>query len=248
MEKWKPIFINEEKTNYEVSNKGRVRNIERLHWKTGGVLTPKFNKHNGYESYGIVVDGVPHYKYAHRLVAIAFLEKPEEADFVNHIDGNKRNNVISNLEWVNRRENMRHAFENNLVSSVQEVKVYSLKGDLIGHYHSISEALRKLGIKEDQYNNRINIYGTQSHGYQWRRVGVDDHIPVKDIYDEWIALDGCVQLTLDGEFVKHYEKVAHAYKELNKPDNGLISQVCRNNRKTAHGYRWMYAKEYYKTN
>ena len=246
MEIWKTIKIDNEETRYEVSNKGRVRHIDKLHWKTGGILKPKHNKYNGYESYGLVHRKANKYKYAHRLVATYFIENPNNLKEVNHKDGNKRNNEVSNLEWIDRVSNTRHAFKNQLGGNVQQVKVYSLKGDYIGEFHSISEALRVLGVKEDSYNNRINVRSEQSHGYQWRRVGIDDDIPVKNIYDKWVSLGGCVQLTLDGEFIRQYETIADACKELGVINNGLISQACKNNRKKAYGYKWAYAKEYFK--
>jgi hypothetical protein len=46
MEKWKRIYINNEETNYEISNFGRCRNTNKLGWKTKGILSPKFNKQN----------------------------------------------------------------------------------------------------------------------------------------------------------------------------------------------------------
>jgi hypothetical protein len=55
----------------------------------------------------------------HRLVADAFLEKPDWATEINHIDGNKRNNCASNLEWSTRSNNLKHAFKNGLLKSMR---------------------------------------------------------------------------------------------------------------------------------
>lgn len=50
----------------------------------------------------------------HRVIAITFLNKPEGMNEVNHIDGNKENNNVTNLEWSNRSKNLKHAFANGL--------------------------------------------------------------------------------------------------------------------------------------
>lgn len=52
----------------------------------------------------------------HRLVAETYIENPDNKPFINHIDGNKLNNTVSNLEWVSSKENMIHAAENNLLN------------------------------------------------------------------------------------------------------------------------------------
>jgi len=53
-------------------------------------------------------------KYIHRLKAFAFIDNKQNSKEVNHIDGNKLNNEINNLEWVTSKENKEHAFKNNI--------------------------------------------------------------------------------------------------------------------------------------
>ena len=90
MEMWKEI---EELPGYLVSNKGRVMKSE-----TGQIMV--LSKNGGYERITIS-------KHVHRLVAKAFLEEPEHKGrtWVDHIDGNRSNNDISNLRWVTPSEN-----------------------------------------------------------------------------------------------------------------------------------------------
>lgn len=59
-------------------------------------------------------------RLVHRVILSAFINQPKEKEFVNHIDGNKSNNSLNNLEWCNRSENLKHAYLHNLKSSKGE--------------------------------------------------------------------------------------------------------------------------------
>lgn len=72
-------------------------------------------KPGGYEFVGLRNPmGECSYKMVHRLVAEAFINNPENLPEVNHLDGNKRNNAVENLEWCNRSRNARHGFETGI--------------------------------------------------------------------------------------------------------------------------------------
>lgn len=104
---------------YQVSNKGNVRNIGYMHGGFGGtikiecnrLLTPTDNG-NGYLIVGLQVNHKRKNHYVHRLVADAFLAKPVGKSYVNHIDYNKKNNDVSNLEWCTQVENIDHSKPN----------------------------------------------------------------------------------------------------------------------------------------
>ena len=102
------VYINGIKTNYIVSTYGNVYNI-----KTGNLLKP-FKLSKGYLGVNIFIDGKSHTKKVHRLVAEAFIPNPYNKSQVNHIDGDKTNNNITNLEWCTCKENCIHAEVNNL--------------------------------------------------------------------------------------------------------------------------------------
>lgn len=92
--------------DYMVSNKGRVLNTKTNRFRKFGI-----NLH-GYE-YLVIGRGKgvkPKTINVHRLVALAFLEKIEGKGEVNHIDFNRANNNVTNLEWVTHSENMRHSY------------------------------------------------------------------------------------------------------------------------------------------
>lgn len=125
MEIWRPIIGYE--GLYEVSNFGNVRSIDhsantniRFNSKRiirGRVL--KLNlKNNGYYNVDLCREGKISSKSVHRLVAEAFLPNPDCLRVVNHIDGCKTNNHVSNLEWVTYRENHWHAREHSLLENI----------------------------------------------------------------------------------------------------------------------------------
>lgn len=247
MEKWKRIVIQNKETNYEVSNFGRCRNITRLNSKNKGIIKPKINGKTGYCQYSFSINGDKHYRYAHRLVAEYFLPKPKDGqDEVNHKDGNKENNHHTNLEWCSKQENMKHAFSHELVQNTQkQVQVYTLSGEFVGRYVSISEAYRELGLPTT-WNSNFDIDKRQSRGFQFR-FDSDDDKPIEDITNTCKYYScGLVQLTMQGEFIKEYETMTLAYAELGVKDNGVISQVCKGRRKSYKGYKWMYSRDYFK--
>ena len=98
MELWKDI---EGFENYQVSSWGKVRGAN-------GILKPYRNK-KGYLKVGLMKNGKCNKKRVNRLVAMAFIENPNNYPFVDHIDGNKENNSITNLRWVTDQQNKEHA-------------------------------------------------------------------------------------------------------------------------------------------
>lgn len=103
---------------YEVSTHGRVRSMPRTVVRSDGttqyfksrILKPGRNR-NGYLH--VTIGKV---KNIHRLVAKTFIPNPHNLPQVNHKDGNKENNCVWNLEWVNHQANMQHASKNGLAS------------------------------------------------------------------------------------------------------------------------------------
>lgn len=89
--------------NYLVNENGEIKSK-----KKNKLLKPTKKSH-GYCEVTLYQDGKPHYKRVHRLVAQTFIENPHNYPVVNHIDGDKTNNHVSNLEWCTVSENTYHA-------------------------------------------------------------------------------------------------------------------------------------------
>ena len=92
---------------YEISDTGLIRN------RFGKLMKTNYDKF-GYERLTLNCKGHSKTLKIHQLVANAFLVKPEGAEVVNHIDGNKKNNDLSNLEWTTQSENLSHAIRTGL--------------------------------------------------------------------------------------------------------------------------------------
>lgn len=139
MEEWKPV-VNAK--NYEVSNKGRVRNI-----LTGLVLKPGIDRY-GYEKLHLRKnDGSNYYATIHRLVALAWLPNDDENKFqINHKDGNKLNNYLENLEWASAKENVVHSYVHLLNGNTSHVTLKNIETGEQSDFKSIKELGRHLGM------------------------------------------------------------------------------------------------------
>ena len=125
---WKPF-----NTEVEVSNFGNVRTIDRkvkyadkyINAK-GKVLKPAIDK-KGYLRVAFKHLGKHSTFKVHRLVAEVFLSNELNKPMVNHKDGNKQNNNVSNLEWATNSENIKHAFDNGLIKAKKSIESHRTK-------------------------------------------------------------------------------------------------------------------------
>ena len=110
------------------------------------ILKPA-GKNDGYLSVVLSKDGIKTTRNIHRCVAVAFLDNPNQFTQVNHIDGNKSNNNISNLEWCNASHNAIHAFRMGLkpckltINDVNEIKLLISKAN-----HTLTEISRIFNV------------------------------------------------------------------------------------------------------
>lgn len=112
MENWKDIQTFE--GCFQVSDRGNVRSLDRFAGgkrprMIKGKLISLIRHPRGYRMVGLNDNGKEFHLMVHRLVANAFVDNPDNKPCVNHIDGDKTNNIASNLEWVSYKENSKHA-------------------------------------------------------------------------------------------------------------------------------------------
>jgi hypothetical protein len=100
---------------YSVNEEGIVINNV-----TGKMMAAHYHK-DGYRKLVLPIDGQQKHQFVHRLVAIAFLPNPENKPMVNHIDGVRDNNHLSNLEWVTAKENYDHMAHRMYYDKIREI-------------------------------------------------------------------------------------------------------------------------------
>lgn len=109
--------------DYYISSLGRVKSIK---YNKDRYLKPSDNG-KGYKNIILYKNSVGKSHYIHRLVALAFLQNDLNLSEVNHIDGDKSNNKLSNLEWLSSSDNKKHAFKIGLMSNTLEAMKHNVK-------------------------------------------------------------------------------------------------------------------------
>ena len=152
---------------YFISSNGQVKN------KYGKILKPWIR--NGYYTIGLMVNKKRTNYYIHRLVAEYFLSNADkQRNFVNHLDGDKLNNNVSNLEWCTRQENAQHAYETGLVVPTVENLVRFDRKPVIriedGKWFSgVTEAANQMGVCEAAMSKCLNKgLSATCCGYHWK--------------------------------------------------------------------------------
>lgn len=150
MEIWKDIPGYE--GSYQASNLGRIKSLERVIVDSRNIRIRKerilkLQIRNGYLSVDLSKNNKCKTSNVHRLILLTF--KGEFNLQCNHIDCDKKNNRLKNLEYVTCKQNVRHAWKNGLCNNnhfKKKVNQYNLKGNCIKIFPSIHEADRQLGI------------------------------------------------------------------------------------------------------
>lgn len=161
VEQWKDIPDYE--GYYQISNLGRVKSLERPLVINGKKCTYKalikklYISKRGYWVVGFCKNGKESQKKIHRLIAESFTQNPQKKPHINHIDGNKLNNDISNLEWVNNRENSCH-----------RVKLSNFTSKYTGVSYFKRDNKWRSSIQVNGMSIRFGMFNTEEEAYQKR--------------------------------------------------------------------------------
>lgn len=165
---------------YMVSNLGRVKSLgNKSNHKTDVILKQSTQRYKRVTLY----DGVKRKSYmVHRLVAKAFIPNESNKSEVNHIDCDKFNNSVENLEWVTRQENHKHKCENglnNTKNAVNKTKkkivLVDEKGNILNTFESMSEASRLLNLSISNISRVCSGKLKDTKGYIFKiKGGIDN--------------------------------------------------------------------------
>lgn len=157
MEQWK--YVDGYNNKYAVSNYGRVKSFQGI---TERILKTNQTQ-DGYEIVVMCINNKPKSYRVNRLVAKYFLENPNNYPQVDHIDENRLNNHVDNLQWMSARDN-------TTKSQGKPVNQLSLDGKLIATHISISQAAKHINANKANIHKVLIKKAKSAYNYKWEYV------------------------------------------------------------------------------
>ena len=160
---------------YKINEKGEIFSRYRSKTVTNEwrPLKPVLDKGVGYYLVTLVNATTKQRKnqFIHRLLGQAFIPNPLNKPHINHIDGNKQNNDLSNLEWATNKENSQHAVNLGLTTYTHcEKAVYQLdlNNNVIAEYKSLQEAENATGVRKQNISKVVRGLRPRAGNYIWK--------------------------------------------------------------------------------
>lgn len=233
---WTQLNYNGKLMDYEICDDGTVVS------KRTNKVVAQYDHPNGYVTISLY-DSEAKKSYIallHRVMLMSFNFIPNYKEKeVNHVDGNKKNNSLSNLEWCTKSENANHAYKTGLNTKAKIVYQYDNNGILIGTYYSVLDAERQTGIRESLISGQINGAYKSAGGYRWSYEPIQ--MPVIDKVKQYKR--SVLQKNKNTfEVIAEYESATEASRVTGIQQSD-ITRVCQGKRKTAGGFCWSYKNQ-----
>ena len=176
-------FLIKDFPEYYITDTGNVYSRQTFHNPDGRIkkLKPSKTKTGYLRVWLYDSKHKKHIRFVHRLTAEAFIPNPKNKSDVNHIDGNKQNNNVQNLEWTTRSENIKHAYRSlgkkpncpniNKLGKESRVAIIVLQiknTKVIAEFYGVREAARKTGFGIRSIYQCCNGRSKSAYGYQWQ--------------------------------------------------------------------------------
>lgn len=161
MEIWKDIKGYE--GLYQVSNYGKIKS---LRFDKEMIMTNRINS-NGYVDIIFTKDGEGKSIRVHRIVGEHFLDNSQGYPVINHIDGDKQNNHVDNLEWCTYSHNNKQAYQQGL-NKTKPVIQLNLDGTIVREWHSMKEASKAVHTHSSNIRKCIQGKLKIAGGYLWK--------------------------------------------------------------------------------
>ena len=232
---WKKFIYEGQETDYSVSTEGEVRKDT-----TNYILSQ--SSQQDYKFVGLIINGKQKRMRVHRMVALTFIDNPDNKPYVNHINGNRFDNNVENLEWVTPSENTQHAVDTGLFKSsrARAVVQYNLNGEQMATFESASEAARQTGGSQSKITMCCRRQRDSANDYQWRYY--DDIQDVQKIEKKFITGKKVAQCDEEGNILKIYPSFKEAARAVNGTSSA-ISRVCSGTNIRHKGYKWKLVEE-----
>ena len=176
---WKNI---EGYPDYQVSNMGRVKSLGNNKTRKEKIMSYDNNK--GYNRIQLCKDGKTKHFRIHRLVAQAFLPNPNNLPEVNHINEDKTDNRVSNLEWCNREYNINYGTHNKRIAKANSIPIlqFSKDGEFVRKWDSAMQVERELGFYNSYISRCLKGKCKLAYGYKWcyhyKSLWLKNHVPL----------------------------------------------------------------------
>ena len=223
---WKPV---KRYPDYMVNEDGGIINLKTKRLLSGSIRNGyiRININNKWES-------------LHRLIWESFYNKIlEPNEIIDHIDGNRLNNKLSNLRLVEPSENMLNSHINGHAKDI-EVDQYDLQGNYINTYYSMATAAYAVNKTKDAVRSAANRHGSCA-GYFWIRK--DDNITIEELLKITKTNKpksnciGITQYSIDGEKIAYYTSLNEASETIHCASSTI--RRAADGKRIGKGYYWI---------